>query len=1049
MFNLTPIAESIQKRMYEKMRVLGREKGTTNQSRFSLSDKLTLKKLSTRSTFIRMTSGLSNPVVLMGGMLNENKNMTFGYDNIYGPRTYSERVFEGEYKKTLEQNIKLFSRDHKPGWQGTDEKSAKDENIRRTYFETLTKSAQFDNIAKRPMPGIKSIDVSFKGGVRALREATISWTCWDWGELNNLMPHFLAHGKTVMIEWGWAYDKITLGTLPNFLTKDENTNQYRINASAYKNYKNEVLDAKGDMDLMIGIVKNFEFNTRADGGFDCQTILTSVGNSILESTRPPDDIVTPTLNYKLSKSEKISETKVKLTNALAGNTEDLIEYDLSTTLKSFIRNIDRYIYETSRDNVDITGQTNSLDSKGFQDRFYGVKNKYIVQFHGKADAKFREEEMVYENAWVQWGWFEDNVLSNFLTLVSDDSENPIVAEFRSVERISAADGSDSDQYESVRILNHVKLETADINKYILPGQFKPLDIKSFENLTETAKISLSGDSESILKLASLVNGGNFSTFAVTTPKTTTITKTVIDEEKLAKRKEEPLFTDEAGRSAYVMGKAPVKTGVTSLGRLSAWAENKHKTVGPEERIEPITKTITNTITEDVPLYNQGGYLRHMLVNTKLIKQAFGVSTEKSVTAEIFNIREAIENVFYMLNQDLNFWNFELTTDITENQGALSKIVDRQMSRFDFPEEDIDDVAKSKFKVGSGGEISTVNNGIFFFPTWQSDSFVKNHNVRATVPNAMALSIMYGANFDSLKTLGNLPGDVTDSEGAALAALFNRRGYEDTQKGNIDVAIRKPKFENIGGDNIKTWMINNDEALKDSFENKIEHINEQLQASQVAAENEELRKILELGGKNIPPPMPDWIARNNPEAFDKLLEKPKVFKVLGKTIDLSGIKHFFHGLYGSKFYSSGRMKDPFINSITYLTTQHGEYKESTRQLLIPLEIELEIDGIGGIYPGNSFHSNYLPKRYQEESVFQAFDINHRVGSEGWTVTVMGKMRTTLRKVLRDAMELPEIEKLMIEAYAKRNEIEVEKRKQAFAEKGVDFGQEEGSAEGVLS
>ena len=62
--------------------------------------------------------------------------------------------------------------------------------------------------------------------------------------------------------------------------------------------------------------------------------------------------------------------------------------------------------------------------------------------------------------------------------------------------------------------------------------------------------------------------------------------------------------------------------------------------------------------------------------------------------------------------------------------------------------------------------------------------------------------------------------------------------------------------------------------------------------------------------------------------------------------------------------------------------------------------------------------------------------------------MGKMRTTLRKVLRDAMELPEIEKLMIEAYAKRNEIEVEKRKQAFAEKGVDFGQEEGSAEGVL-
>ena len=1009
MFNLTPIAESIQKRMYEKMRVLGREKGTTNQSRFSLSDKLTLKKLSTRSTFIRMTSGLSNPVVLMGGMLDENKNMTFGYDNIYGPRTYSERVFEGEYKKTLEQNIKLFSRDHKPGWQGTDEKSAKDENIRRTYFETLTKSAQFDNTAKRPMPGIKSIDVSFKGGVRALREATISWTCWDWGELNNLMPHFLAHGKTVMIEWGWAYDKITLGTLPNFLTKDENTNQYRINASAYNNYKNQILDTKGDMDLMIGIVKNFEFNTRADGGFDCQTILTSVGNSILESTRPPDDIVTPTLNYKLSKSEKISETKAKLTSATLGDVESLVEYDLSTTVKSFIKNINNYIFDKTTGGLEqMTGgsyrvkEQSSLINAGKKNTYFSVNdNKYIAHFPTKGGVLtgVSAERPEITNAWVQWGWFEDAVLAPFLTLVSDSKENSVITEFRSVERKPMVDGSDSDLYESVRILNHPKLETTDINKFILPGQFKPFDKNKFPKLSEMEVAeTLSGDSQEIIKLASTVRE-KFDKFAATEEKTVPIQSNIdyIDGVKMTR-----------GKLSYFEKKLSPDSGVfNSLKIIAAGTPKKEDPPIDLESIPTEQQVLTENATE--------GYLRNMLINTKLIQQAFGVSTEeKSVTVEVFNIREALENIFYLLNQDLNFWDFQITTDITENQGALSKIIDTRISAFEFPEEDIDDVAKSKFKAGSGGEINTVNNGVFFFPTWQSDSFVKNHNVRATVPNAMALSIMYGANFDSLKTLGNIPGDVPDSEGTAIAALFNRRGYEDSQMGNIDVAIRKDNFKlKDNTDNIKQWIKDNDKFIKKSFQNKIEEINDQLEASKVAAENEEFQKLLD---PNIPPPMPDWIAANDPDAFIKLLENPSLFKI-------GDWKGEFQKLFGSKFYSGGRMKDPFIQSIGYLTTQHGKYSESTRQLLIPLEIELEIDGIGGIYPGNSFHSNYLPKRYQEETVFQAFDINHRVGSEGWTVVITGKMRTTLEKVLRDTTYIDEIIKKQIESYeAKRTAAE---------------------------
>ena len=76
------------------------------------------------------------------------------------------------------------------------------------------------------------------------------------------------------------------------------------------------------------------------------------------------------------------------------------------------------------------------------------------------------------------------------------------------------------------------------------------------------------------------------------------------------------------------------------------------------------------------------------------------------------------------------------------------------------------------------------------------------------------------------------------------------------------------------------------------------------------------------------------------------------------------------------------------------TFYGETKANNVPVLIPLELELRIDGIGGIYPGNSFHSDYLPTRYKDETIFQCFDINHTVDSSGWTVSLIGKMRASL-------------------------------------------------------
>ena len=46
-------------------------------------------------------------------------------------------------------------------------------------------------------------------------------------------------------------------------------------------------------------------------------------------------------------------------------------------------------------------------------------------------------------------------------------------------------------------------------------------------------------------------------------------------------------------------------------------------------------------------------------------------------------------------------------------------------------------------------------------------------------------------------------------------------------------------------------------------------------------------------------------------------------------------------------------------------------------LVPIDFDMDIDGIGGIFPGNAFASNYLPTRYRQHSCFQATGVEHRV------------------------------------------------------------------------
>ena len=108
--------------------------------------------------------------------------------------------------------------------------------------------------------------------------------------------------------------------------------------------------------------------------------------------------------------------------------------------------------------------------------------------------------------------------------------------------------------------------------------------------------------------------------------------------------------------------------------------------------------------------------------------------------------------------------------------------------------------------------------------------------------------------------------------------------------------------------------------------------------------------------------------------------------------------------------------------------------------------MELDGIGGIIPGNSFHSTYLPTRYQEESVFQVFDVNHRLDSSGWTTTLRGIMRSTLARVFNKS--LADYQKTSLDNYrGKVKQEQISRDKKYQEEFGSSYKKPDGRLESV--
>jgi hypothetical protein len=152
-------------------------------------------------------------------------------------------------------------------------------------YSTTSPGGGNNRLGLRPMPGITGIDIKSRSAYGSLREVEVKFNAWDIRQLEDLELLYMRPGYTVLIEWGWAPYLGNDKKIKSNIDFYDIINKTPTKEQIFKDiYDTAVKTYNGNYDAMFGYIKNYSWSAREDGGYDCSTIIISVGE-VLESLK--------------------------------------------------------------------------------------------------------------------------------------------------------------------------------------------------------------------------------------------------------------------------------------------------------------------------------------------------------------------------------------------------------------------------------------------------------------------------------------------------------------------------------------------------------------------------------------------------------------------------------------------------------------------------------------------------------------------------------------------------------------------------------------------
>ena len=150
-------------------------------------------------------------------------------------------------------------------------------------YSTNTSGGTPHRLGIRPMPGITSIQVRSRSAYGSLREVTVNFQCWDIRQLEELELLYMRPGYSVLVEWGWFPYLNNKGNLQTAINKSD----YLFLGKTKEEIWSELFERSsqdGNFDSAYGLIKNYSWSARDDGGYDCNTTIITMGE-VLESLK--------------------------------------------------------------------------------------------------------------------------------------------------------------------------------------------------------------------------------------------------------------------------------------------------------------------------------------------------------------------------------------------------------------------------------------------------------------------------------------------------------------------------------------------------------------------------------------------------------------------------------------------------------------------------------------------------------------------------------------------------------------------------------------------
>jgi hypothetical protein len=262
----------------------------------------------------------------------------------------------------------------------------------------------------RPPPGITGIDCEEMGVGKNQKKTTVKFTVWSRSQLDYVSPYFFTPGNTLLVEWGWntfnhegqLIDVTKVGSAPTSATGKEikangnllkSVNDLRAKDPDYAlkpltsdrlgdkviydvaegtglvglwnsstMARKKIREGKGNYSFTLGMISNFQYSVRDDGGYDCTVEIMSMAYFATQlqlpaSSQKPGENADPDDNRQLNIRDFVKVYLHEMITTGDENPDDWYDWgNDGLSDASYASMTDKYTYRNPRSGGTHTGR---------------------------------------------------------------------------------------------------------------------------------------------------------------------------------------------------------------------------------------------------------------------------------------------------------------------------------------------------------------------------------------------------------------------------------------------------------------------------------------------------------------------------------------------------------------------------------------------------------------------------------------------------------------------------------------------------------------------